>query len=767
MTQREMDIWAWVRDRYRTLDEAGHGRLAGLVRSLPSDVGERRVERVAAVLPEALAAARALEDPWLEVYFRHWGLQSRLTQLAEGEAALPDAIGLLDLAHREQTKDCPQSVCATQDIAIAYANTDGPGYAEDRRAVVEETMARIDPSWQCFTCLVDEYAGALEDEQRFDEAGAYLDRQFEVLEAGGGEVHSQIRWHRARLLLDAGRVPEALAQFDELDGLDDFYATRDRVSRRIDRARALAALGKADEAWDALPDWDEVQPVDYSTWTAAAAVIAETKPEHNVWQLGAACQIALDYLTRVGANRRALDVALRHGQLAVARGAPRTADRALGAARALLPRLHRPVDAPDRIQALADALAALPPLAPLPVPAAELLEYVMSSEDADPERQLEWLQAASHERPDDLDLHVATAGALAALQLTGQAIDFVFADLEAHPAERRLVEAMLGLLSQAKAGDDEFSRLSTIVASHDPFLDHTVRAVWAMARDNWPEGVEQAEAALALRPEDEAAVNVAAGASWKAGHYARATDLWMRSLEAGGGVLEPGEGWNLLAAASAAGEWAVVRDVATRMGMELSGDEGVVEEEWEACVLVFEEDGIERRYGAQRTGPVTARVLQPVQASWPQHAGDWVVFDARPVDPPPADEEERARFWYTYRVVHVLEEGSFGETWLLDGADPGDGGWAALRDGIRDRGWACWNVTGPEYIVTDPSGAPEGLPGLLVHVAAPRATPPGEMHEALTALTSGWRHPLSWLGLATAAGRDVAVHQSIVERYGL
>lgn len=766
--RRDMDIWEWVWKRQAGLRDAGQGRLADLMEAMPGDVNEDRVQRVQASLPEALAGARALEDPWLEVFFRHWGLQNRLNNIAEGESALGEATALLEFANREETRDCPQSVCATEDVSTAYGNADGPGYARDRKEVVVETLARIDPTWQCFNCMSLEYAEALEDEKRYEEAIAYLDRQAEAIEAAGVEVESRFRWHQATLLTHVARAEEALKLFDELDALDDRTVEMDRISRAINRADALVSLARVDEAREVLPDWKDLTPGDYPRWTKVMKAILDARPELNVWQAGSVYQAALDHLVKVSSNRNALDVALRHGELAVARGARMTATWALETARTLVPSLRAPLDAPSLVQALADSVDAMPELAPLPVPSSELLAYLRATESKDLEQHAEWLVSASGERPDDIELHLATANVMAALKLKNQAIDFLFRDLESHPAEPQFVNGILGLASQG-GGDEVYSRLAALVEPRDPVQGHLIRGIWAYARENWAEAMAQAEAVLELSPNHHDAMNLAGGSAFKARDFARATSIWKRSLDAEGGELKPNEGWNLLAAASACGEWSVVREVATKKGMVLEGKSGVVEEAWGACVILFDDEGEERRYVATRSGPVTARVVQPSWTGAPQHAGDWVVYDATPVDPPPEDEngKEREDFWYTYRVVHVLSEGEFGETWLLDGASPSDDQWVLLRDGLREKGWACWAVTFPDYTVTDPSGSDDGLPGILIDLAAPKSVPQVTICKVLEEMTASWKHPLSWLALAKVAHREVRKHQSIVDRYGL
>jgi len=161
-----VNIWEWVNQAMRELDEQGHHRLAALMDRLPSAVIEVEKDEVEAIVPEALALARSLELPWVEIYIRHWERQS----IWGGFETLQGAIELLEFSHRPEHIDCPQSVCTVQDVSIAYAESDGPGFAEQRLAICEETLERIDPSWACFDCILSEKIGALNDLDRHEDA---------------------------------------------------------------------------------------------------------------------------------------------------------------------------------------------------------------------------------------------------------------------------------------------------------------------------------------------------------------------------------------------------------------------------------------------------------------------------------------------------------------------------------------------------------------------------------------------------------------------
>jgi hypothetical protein len=68
----------------------------------------------------------------------------------------------------------PQSVCVTQDLSDCYGNIDGPGWADERIAVCQETMERITPLWSCFQCLSDEQFCAMVDKGETQQALDYI-----------------------------------------------------------------------------------------------------------------------------------------------------------------------------------------------------------------------------------------------------------------------------------------------------------------------------------------------------------------------------------------------------------------------------------------------------------------------------------------------------------------------------------------------------------------------------------------------------------------
>ncbi len=156
-----MDIWKWVEEVQDELVHQGHHRMAHLMRVLPSYTVNENHAQLDALVPEALALARAVKNPWIEIFVRHWNLQSRVAHRHEVSGMLPEAVSLVEFAHRDDSRDCPQSICVVQNLTNCYDQMDGPGYVEERLAVAKETLAKIDATWPCFSCISSEYAAEI------------------------------------------------------------------------------------------------------------------------------------------------------------------------------------------------------------------------------------------------------------------------------------------------------------------------------------------------------------------------------------------------------------------------------------------------------------------------------------------------------------------------------------------------------------------------------------------------------------------------------
>ncbi|MCL2714234.1 MAG: hypothetical protein FWD68_06520 [Alphaproteobacteria bacterium] len=752
------DIWQWVSELEEELRDDGRSRIADLIDRIPG----AEVEEAEAMLPEALAAARSLRHSWLEVFFRHWGLQARIARGGEGTRALREAVELLEFAHRDDTIGCPQSVCTAHDLLCCYANVDGLGWAEERISLAAETLERVEPSCVCFDCISGEYADALIDQGRHDEAQAFLEAQGLRLREAGGDSDFGFRNILVRSFLHTRGPAHALERLEQgEDPADDHFA----LDSDLLRAQCLASVGRVTDAIAALPAFSDLAGGHYRAWGQAVDAIVAAAPERNNWQLGRQLATAIGELEGKGAHRNCLTIALQHARLALTRGSLWTARRALDAARRQLPQLRRDGGAAEAILELEQRIAA-EPAGRLPVPAGELLAHLQTIPERNPEHDIELLALSCRERPDDEDLVLAASLASEACGAPTSGHELLWAFLEKHPQSTSVALRLLDLSLGHGNADMEVTRLAGFVEASQEQIARWCLVRLAQEKGRWREVAQRTAEIMALAPDFEfAAVHgLAARAAMEEGDLARAALLRRVLAEHSD---QPGAAdWDLLTAASALGDWDMVRWSAARLGMKLTDAEGPVREEWGWIRVAFEDEGRSRLYVAQRTGPVTAQVVEIARPGVAQHVHDEVVFDAALLEPVPEDEEERESWLPPFRVVHVSRAGGC-VSWLLDGADPGKESLARLRTALEADEWLLRRVSSDDYAVADPEREGATLPGICLFLATPATTPAAQIDARLRDLTGGFAHPWAWLDLARAAGGDTERHQHIIKRYGL
>ncbi|MFJ9441858.1 hypothetical protein ACIRRH_08290 [Kitasatospora sp. NPDC101235] len=782
------DIWAWVRDTHRQLAEAGHHRLADAIIELPEHATEGRNEQLDALYPEAVAAARALGLPWVEVYLRHWRMQNLLNKRQQGEAVLPEAVDLLDFAHREETAGCPQSVCVVQDFAICHARVDGPGYVAERLAVVGETLDRIEPARACYDCLSREYSDALEDDGRAAEALDYLDSAANRMRAAGQPV--SLRFHQAR----AGTLHLLGRHEDVLELLDTAERAEQAQGRRLDerdqrwgallRARALAALGRTEEALALLPGRAEAEKhADLrGAWTQTVELLVAAGARENDAELGAVLAGWVGYLDGVGAHRPCVDLLLAAGRLALARGARTVALTLAATGERKLTRLRRTDGVSEEVAALRAAAEALPE-PELPVPPGELTAHLAEIQ-VPYETGADLLSVALDryrgEQAGATELAVLLATVLGGLGHARAAADLLWRYVEDDPADRELTGALGEMLIEARDSEG-VRRLADRVAVSAPADGHWIRARWAAAEGRWAEALEQCRVILALDDEVLNTRRLAAHAATELGDHATAQRLYLELLEravpAGDAGDEDGHRtvqepdlWHLITAASANRDWAVVRSTGALLDIEFDEPEGPVDEEWQLVTIrATRTNGATSDLPALRTGPATARILPVLGDDLTLNHGDVVVFAPALLERPPAEdapEEERQHWRPVFGLLTLLDPAGYTTYWI-DGGRPGDEPWSALREELHEAGYAVWVYSGDQYRITDPAEDGDTLPGVYAALGVPPTASAAEADALLHRLTGGWPHPLAWPELAKAAGADLARHEEIVERYGL
>lgn len=109
-----MDTWEWYNKYSQELRDAGQEFIPQIIDDFSESVLHLQIEKCDSLLPEMKALNQVAKNPWLEIFIGHWEMRHRLTNYEEGEKVLPDVVALFEKAHREEAKDCPQSICVTQ-----------------------------------------------------------------------------------------------------------------------------------------------------------------------------------------------------------------------------------------------------------------------------------------------------------------------------------------------------------------------------------------------------------------------------------------------------------------------------------------------------------------------------------------------------------------------------------------------------------------------------------------------------------------------------
>ncbi len=749
-----MDIWAWVHDLQQELYEAGELRLCELIDVMPHYTVEHRHDEVEALIGEALAAARAKKSPWLEVYFRHWLLQSRVLKRCEVKRSLPEAVDLLDFANREETKQCPQSVCVVQDLANCYGKADGPGYAAERIEVAEETLARIDPKWPCYMCISSELASAILDDGRPDEA-LQLARKAEA-EVGATEG-SQMRGAIVSSLLQLGRPDEAL-QTNERASVPEAGRAFE-LSKEIDHARILAKLGRYEEAKAALPKSSEIHGIrdDYDRYTDTITELAIAGTIENSWRLGMLFRHLHEDLESSGAMRTAFVVAQRRAHLALARRAYATVADTLEDLRRIAPELHRPLDAPDRIRIIEELLTERKKGAPSVDP--DTLAQRLQELGEDPEQDLEVLHAVAAMEPLDAERAKALGDALFTLGQPRRAIAAYEDAMAASPNEESVVVALADMYGREEDFEAFDALLARVQGAALRALVLALRAQFAARTDDFTGARRYLEEALSLSDD----VRIDDAGAWverRAGDWDAALAHLERMVAKG--ETDADTQWDRALAATMVERWDLVRTAAIALEHPVEPGDTPIDARWGTCRVVFEEpDGRTTATFALRTGPVTARVLELASPGEPQHKGDEVVFDPQPVAQPAEGEEGPVDF----AVVATKTVGGF-TSYHLDGARPDDDALEAFAEALDAEGGAMWIKSGDEYaIAREDDEAP--TPAWYVVVGFPAEVSAEAAARWLA--QAGLPEPTVWPELTEAVGDEAEIERqrAVAVEWGL
>ncbi len=750
-----MDIWAWVRAEQRDLSNAGHDDLSADVGLLPGAVLRGETSQVDVISRRLVDFADQTDRPWLAVFARHWRLQSLILFRRQGGRALSTAVDALERACRPESTGCPQRVCTTQDVSLCYAAVDGPGWAEERLAVVDEALASIDATWSCFGCLSLERAAALTDLGRSDEAGAALARWVAETQAIGVALDGLEQKNRSRALFRLGRLDHAREAHDavhvgQLQEPDRYELLMVQILCNIGLD---GAPGVAVDLWGLLG-----HEAHSGLWAMLAESMVGVGAMSNDLRLSRTLRDISAKFHQLGTNRWAFDVARVATRLAAERGAEWTAQRALEHAETCRQHLRFPEREHAELEQLRALVTSVPPV-PCPWPADELAAALDAAEPpVDLELQAAWLTQAVVDRPDDEELLRRWALVCGYVGGSGSVSRELSARLALDPSNTMLSEALMAALTNGGGSEDDFAELAGLIATTQPLNSSWAKAIAADKARNYDAVIASCRTIVTLDPTVRNARRMWAHAAAELDDHEEATRLMREVTDLSKPDVLAEDDWALIGYATRARDWATVRPAADRLGMTVASAEGPIDETWGWVYLrpVGGRDNGADDLSAMRTGPVTARVVQVTeQAGGRQRRGDVVVFDARPLNPRPAERGAEAEAWEpVFREIAVLDEGGM-IAWALFGADPGADRWSAFTEAVRSRAWGIWRSTPPGAQIRSEDGHP--FDGIYALLACPESESPTEVDAFVRDATDAWP-VLVWPHLLAAADRDPSPH---------
>ncbi len=772
-----MDIWGWVSATKRELREGGNERLASLMSALPTMVCDNEHARAEALVPEALALARAAKRPWVEVFIRHWLLQSRVFHRHEVGRSRHEAVSLLEFANREETEGCPQSICVTQDLAGCYARVDGPGYVSERLQVARESLRKIDPSWPCYACISSEYADALIDGGEEEEALRFIRAQVGAAAASGEFLEQEFALSEAHALILLGRFEDAVTRLKDLHhpAGGDSHA----METRLMRAWALVHLRRYSEAAAECPSYAAIlETADhYESWLQATLGLVRGGIVDNDVDLGRQLRELYRRLEANGAIWGATQIAIAALELARERGASQIAALIETDARRLAAGLK---SAPVIPAVAVHTAAGAKPQITVEVSA----EAVCAALPDNPEVALERLGGARERWPDDPRLAAAWAQALRAAGFAEQGLRELEVFAAAHPADG---ETLLELCRLYVACGDPEAISSLVRVRLQAFPELYPTGLWLLAQAEEGAGsIEPAiftlKALIELAPEADPALARLADLLREQGRYAKAIALRRRLVER----LPPGShDWDLMSEATVVGDWSLVRRSAERLGIPVEPPgEGPIDGSYGLCRISLEGDIDHGKtiLWADRRGPVTARIIEIVGPDGTERFDDLVVFDAATLDVEgevgDQDEDAAPRRHPVFRALETLERGDM-VSFSLDGPHPGEALLERLRDLFTEYGGRLWVCSGDRYRLRDRNSESDGnskfasLLGFYAYIAFPRGVALVDVDAHLAEICADATHPLAWIELAEALdpgpARESALqyHRGLVTRFGL
>lgn len=775
-----MDIWAWVHEKEQQLYDAGEHRLADIIENMPRHCCDDEHDIVDALYAEGLPLAQKAKEPWAEVFIRHWYLQSQVLTRNNAKGMLSEAIELLELSHSEEAKGCPQRICAVQDLANCYGKADGPGFADERIAVSMETLAEIDPSWPCYTCIGAEYIDALIDGQRYDEALSESDRlQLERLKHQGQapETMDEVLNSQSHALIRLGRYDEAISLLKSKP-ISSVDGSRGKENKML-LCLAMVYTGKFDQIDDYIVPLDEIlkSHTYYNHWTEIQTKLIEARQVEFDDQMASTLRTMANRLIDHGSNRCAFNQLLMLCDLSIKNAYLFNAKLALEKIQTIIPLLNKDCGAEAALNDIKLQFATAikqPDIEPF-----SELDTLLNADFSSHDIYAQSLEIFHQHHPKNIqatstlaELYSAYGNKEKGLAL----IENVYQELKTDPDANF---AYGRFLLNEYGRDTLIENLGILLSDNDTDDPIQQNLLWLFAhayqRSEPQKAITYFERYLKFNTQNLIVLQALAWLNCKVEEYEKSTQLWDHVIE----LDQDNENhqWDKLIPATLNNDWQGIRNCSKVLSIKIEGETGVVHQEMGTCRIRFTgELGSGEIFHAHRTGPVSATIKAIKQLDEEQRFGQELVFNPSPLnsldqkdsDGYACDSEGFYNHLYdAYRIIQSTPHICY----AIDGVYPGKDSVEALACELDKNGFVFDQRNNDSYVLEfdDESGEPQEALGFYAYVLVQPGGDINKLNDIFTRFSKAQNHPLIWPKLLEELQLIDALKEqtNIEQRYGL
>jgi hypothetical protein len=782
-----MDIWGWVSTRQTTLIKEGNQRLAELIDIISDACCDDRHTEVDLIFPEALQLSRDVGDKKLELFFRHWHLQSQVLRRNNVAGLLEESISLLQFSHEEEVKDCPQRICAVQDLAASYGIKDGPGFAQERIDVCEETYKEIDPNWPCFECISTEHISALLDAKQYEEALEFADKQQgKRLAAGLGSKQTDFALAYGEILIGLGKFDQAITEIKAASGFGGGASFDRKKSLLLSLAYSLK--GSFTEAKTELLDFEEVLKAHnyFSIWIEVNANLLKSDQiecEQSLIQkfhrLSALLEENGALRKSLVANKTIFDISIRFGFVY-------SAKIAIERMQNLVPQLQQDLGASEQVKECIRVLEQAEK-----EKAGTSVDFDINTDDAtfeslSLEQQFSWCKTADscNANSETLNHAVRQADCYAQYYYSHKGKELlqqVFMKNQTLPDIHFTYGRYLINNVGNQAVIDEFNRLDMTALTPSAKLDVLLLLGIANEKTNTEKAIAYFRQALEIDEQSTLVISRLAKTLFNTQKYLEAQALFsaLSELE----TTDTDHQWDILVCASINKDWPTARQAALAIGMELDSESGQIDENWGSILIdIASEHEKENLLFARRTGPVSATITAMSGPNEQQRFNEKVIFEPialnelNQTDDEGDHHDENGRYYQVFRHLHTASSVDY-FTFAIDGFHPGKEALQSLSDELIALG-AVVSTRSDERYTIDIEGGNETIEclGVYIYVLVPSEPTTDattatliRVSDILKSASKDFEKPIIWPILAERiSDEDTLLKQKAIEnQYGI